>query len=140
MKRLTKRPGSKTLLRVIVVSGALVAIALLWVSLDFFLSSNPKTAGPWEEFKAEVSRDVHANGIRLWAGATENMSGSKKENALPPAQPTVQTVAPPQIPTPKAESHVDTSTASKRLTGAKPYVTSGLTPMEVLSILGNPTS
>ena len=141
MKRMTKRTGSKTLLRVIVASGAIVAIALLWVSLDFFLSSNAKTAGPWEELKAEVSRDVHANGIRLWAGATENMSGSKKENALPPAPPpTVQTVASPQTDTPKAESHVNAPTAAKQVIGAKPYITSGLTPMEVLSILGNPTS
>ena len=138
MKRYRKRSSSKTLVKAAFAVAFVAVVWLLWFSLDFFLSANAKTAGPWDEFKAEVSRDIHANGLRLWANATENAQGSKRENALPPVQPAPQsaqtpaTVEAPPVGRPK--------TAAKAANGAKPYVTSGLTPMEVLSILGNPTS
>lgn len=140
LKRYQNRSDSKMLLKVIVALGAVAVGALLWVSVDFFLSANPKTAGPWEEFKAEVSRDIHANGVRLWTGATGSLPGSKTETA--PAPPEVESSLPARVPAsgsapPPVPGARSTSIEVK---GAKPYITSGSTPVEVLSILGNPTS
>jgi curved DNA-binding protein CbpA len=144
MKRYMKRSGSKILVKAIVAFCFVAVVWLLWFSFYFFLSANPKTARAWEEFKAEVSRDIRANGSRLWANATENVNVSKNKNG-----PQIQPAAAAQSPadparTPSAEfkapSEVRPATALKAGDGVKPYVTSGLTPMEVLSILGNPTS
>lgn len=134
--------GLKILLRIVVATGAIAAIALLWISLDSFLLENSKTAGPWEEFKADVSRQLHASGVRLWTNATESMHGSKTENAPAPATPSIPSVTQEQVPAAKVGTPVDTRVAAavNEMHGAKPYITSGLTPMEVLSILGNPTS
>ncbi|MGA7244784.1 MAG: J domain-containing protein [Terracidiphilus sp.] len=134
--------GLKILLKIVVVTGAIALFALLWISLDSFLLENSKTAGPWGEFKAEFSREIHASALRLWTNATQSTRGSKTENALPPAPPPTQDSAPVHVPPANAETPVDTpvATAPRAVHGAKPYITSGLTPMEVLSILGNPTS
>ncbi len=134
--------GLKILLRIVVATGAIAAVALLWVSLDSFLLENSKTSGPWGEFKAEVSRELHASALRLWTNATQDMRGSKTENALPPAASSMPSVTPAQVPVAKGGTAADTRVAMspKEVHGAKPYITSGLTPMEVLSILGNPTS
>ena len=141
MKRLRKRSGSKTFIKVIVAFGGIGVAWLLWISIDFFLSANSDTARPWEEFKAEVARDIHANGLRLWSNASDNLQGSKNDNVPPPIQPPVQEAQPAPSPATKVTHPVEARPgAVKEVHGAKPYLTTGLTPMEVLSILGTPTS
>ncbi len=142
LRRYKKRPVSAILLKVIVAAGGTTVILLLWFSLDSLLSANSRTAGSWAEFKTEVSRDIQANGMRIWGDAKGNLRGSKNENALPPIQPAAQDSAPAQVSGTRVEhsGEVHPATAVKGVSGAQPYITSGLTPMEVLSILGNPTS
>jgi hypothetical protein len=137
LKRYETRPWSKIFFKGAAAVSGVAGLALLWVAIDFFLSANPTSARPWEEYKAEVSRDLHANGLRLWASATANARVSKDENALSPMPPAAQESAPVQAPAAKVETPGKAQPATN---GAKPYLTSGLTPMEVLSILGNPTS
>ena len=143
MMRLRKRSIPKILIKLMVAAGAFAVVGLLWFSFDFFLSENAKTAAPWEEFKAEVSRDIHANGLRLWANVTENVKVSKHENEPAAVEHAPQERAPTaENPVARGEEPavIHSTRAGKVLNGAKPYVTSGLTPMEVLSILGSPTS
>ncbi len=142
LKRYETRPWSKIFFKVAAAVSGVAVLALLWFAMDFFLSANPTTARLWEEYKAEVSRDLHANGLRLWASATANARVSKDENALSPMPPAAQESASVQAPAAKVEApgKAQPLTAANEAHGAKPYLTSGLTPMEVLSILGNPTS
>ena len=142
LKRLKKRSGAKIFIRVAFTLCGVAALALLWISIDFFLSANQTTARPWEELKAEFSRDMHSTAVRIFGGATETVQGSNQENALPPAPVVPQESELAKAPSPRVETPAKTrpSTAANGAPGAKPYLTSGLTPMEVISILGNPTS
>jgi len=142
LKRYRRRSRPKILFKIVVAVGGIVMLALLWVAIDFFLSANSTTARPWDELKSEISRDLHANGVRLWASATDNAHESKDQNAQPPAAPAGEESRPSLPPEARVETPGKTRplTAAKETNGAKPYVTSGLTPMEVLSILGSPTS
>jgi curved DNA-binding protein CbpA len=141
LKRYQRRSASTVLPRVFFALGGIAMLAFLWISMDPVLSSNPKTQRSWEEFKAETSRDIHANAVRLWGDATEDLHGSQKENALPPAAPAQNNES---SPAPNAAANkgerTQATTPTKTLTGSKPYITAGLTPTEVLNVLGNPTS
>ena len=147
LKRYKRRSGSGVVsrmivFRLIVAAGGVVVLALLWVAGDFFLSENQTTARPWAELKAEISRDFHATGLRLWSDTGDKAHKSKDESAQPVA-PLAAPSAPVQAPAAKVQSPVQSRVATASNVpqhGAKPYVTSGLTPVEVLSILGNPTS
>jgi curved DNA-binding protein CbpA len=142
LKRLKKRSSPKIFIKIAFTLGGIAVLALLWISIDFFLSANQTTARPWEELKAEFSRDLHATGVRIFGDAAGTVQGSKQENALPPAPPAAQLSAPEQAPATKAETRAKTRPATAAIAdrGAKPYLTAGLTPMEVISILGNPMS
>jgi hypothetical protein len=142
LKRYENRSRSQIFFKVAVAVGGVAVVALLGFAIDFFLSANPTTARPWEEVKAEVSRDLHSIGLRLWASATDSVHASKGEDALPPAPSAAQESAPARAPAAKVETpgKARPIIAANEAHGAKPYLTSGLTPMEVLSILGNPTS
>jgi hypothetical protein len=141
LNRYENRSRSHMFFKVAAALGGVAVLALLWVAIDFFLSTNSTTSRTWEEYKAEVSRDLHANGLRLWASATANVHASKDENAGSPMTPGVQEDA-AQAPAAKVETagKARPAAAANEAHGARPYLTSGLTPMEVLSILGNPTS
>ena len=69
----------KFLVRVGFALGAVATVAILWFVIDAILSSNPSTAGEWDQFKAQMSRDIHASGLRLWGGATENLHNEKQK-------------------------------------------------------------
>jgi len=141
LKRYRKRSSSKVLPKVLFLAGGIAAMAFLWISMDIILSANATTQRPWEEFKTEISRDVHASIVRMWGSATEDLHGSQPENALPPAAPAQNNEpAPVPKPTVKTGAEARTTTPAKAANGAKPYITSGLTPTEVLALLGNPTS
>lgn len=123
--------------------GAVAVIAILWFIVDDILSSNPKTSVQWDQYKAEISRDVRASGLRLWGGATENLHGEKQDSAPSAAtaqQPEPSPVTPTGAGPESSRAGAGTAHAAPSVHEAKPYVTSGLTPMEVLAILGNPTS
>jgi hypothetical protein len=114
------------------VAGGIAAVAFLWVSLDLVLSSNQQTQRSWEEFKAEVARDVRSTFERFSSGSSEEQHGTPADNMPPPATP--QNSEPAPVPKPTVAA------PAKSVSGAKPYITSGLTPTEVLGVLGNPTS
>jgi len=134
-----------------IVVGAVAMMAILWLVVDGILMSNTKTAGPWEQYKAELGRDLHSTGLRMWSDAKDNLHSQKDANGAadsstqqapavqqPAAQPSPAPaeVAPaPSRPAAAGPRHIKVGDA-----GAQPYVTSGLTPMEVLAILGKPTS
>jgi curved DNA-binding protein CbpA len=75
--------------------GTVAAVALLRLLLDSILSANPRTAGAWDQYKAEISRDVHASGLRLWSNATDDLQSQKSENPVPAAPPPQPTPASP---------------------------------------------
>lgn len=133
------------LMKVGFVIGAIAVVAILWLLVDSILSANPRTAGAWEQYKAEISRDIQSSGIRLWSNATDDLH-TKSENPPPAAAPAPPEPAPANPPANVAPAgprsaagppHIKVSGSGQ---GATPYVTSGLTPMEVLAILGNPSS
>jgi hypothetical protein len=142
LKRYENRSRPQIFFKIAAVVGGVAVLALLWGAIDFFLSANLTTARPWDEFKAEVSRDLHANGARLLADATANAHASKDENALPPVAPPAQESAPARGPAARVDAPAGPrpAAAANEAHGVRPYLTSGLTTMEVLSILGNPTS
>jgi hypothetical protein len=139
LKRYQRRTASSFLPRIFFIVGGIAAMAFLWISMDVALSANATTQRPWEEFKTEISRDVHASIVRIWGNATEDLHGSQPENALPPAPP-AQSTEPAPVPKATATAGVRATAPAKGVGGAKPYITSGLTPTEVLTALGNPTS
>ena len=151
--RLSSLP--KILLQTGVIVGAVATVAILWLVIDAMLMSSPKTAGPWEQYKTEMGRDLHSMGLRMWSDATENLhnqKGSAATTTEPPASPSATAPQSPsetlnaapatQAPTTSRPAgggppHIKVGESGK---GAQPYVTSGLTPTEVLAILGTPTS
>lgn len=146
-RRLSSLP--KILLQAGVAVGAIAMVAFLWLVIDAILMSNPRTAGPWEQYKAELGRDLHSMGLRMWSDATDNLhqkNESAPEATTQPQPASAPAEQPPAAAPAQTEAHhpgsggpphikVDGSSQS-----AQPYVTSGLTTMEVLAILGNPTS
>ena len=141
LRRFRRRSRSKILPKVLFLAGGIAAMAFLWVSMDFLLSSNQTTQRSWDEFKTELSRDVHAGMVRMWGNATEDLHGSQAENSAPPAAP-AQSNEPAPVPEAKVKTGAEarTTTPAKAINRAKPYITSGLTPTEVLAFLGTPTS
>jgi hypothetical protein len=142
LKRYQRRSGRTILPKILFAAGGVAAIAFLWVSLDLVLSANPKTQRPWEDFKTETSRDIHANFLRLWGNATDDIHGSEGGNTPPAAAPPIESNAAKPAPkeTAKTEGEARPRLPAKAASGAKPYITAGLTPAEVLDVLGKPTS
>jgi hypothetical protein len=140
MKRMTRRSRPKIVGKVIVITGVVAVIGILVFSLDFFLSTNSSTSRGYDQFKAEIAQDLRAKGI-LSSNAPD-AQGSKDANAQQAPDPNAPTAAaaPAGNPDAKAQSLSGSHSPAKATNGVKPYVTSGLTPTEVLSILGNPTS
>jgi hypothetical protein len=133
------------LLRGLIAAGSVAGMALLWLTADSVLSSSLGTSAVWNKFKNQVSIDFHSDGMRLWASATENLHGSKTENALPPAAPPIEVAPALPVKSPgiaatgrdETPLHIQ---SSQQTIKARPYVTLGATPMEVLAVLGKPTS
>jgi hypothetical protein len=148
-KRQNKIWLPKFLLQAGFAVGAIAMVAVLWLVVDSILMANPRTAGPWEQYKAELGRDLHAEGLRIWSNATDNLHGKKDANATGSTAPQSPTPAPQPVAPPPPANNAE---ASRPASGpphikvgdtrraAQPYVTSGLTPLEVLAILGTPTS
>ena len=142
LKRYQRRSGRTILPKILFAAGGVAAIAFLWLSLDLVLSANPKTQRPWEDFKTETSRDIHANFLRLWGNATDDIHGTEGGNTPPAAAPPIESnvAKPASKETAKTEGEARTRLPAKAVSGAKPYITAGVTPAEVLDVLGKPTS
>ena len=138
MKRLQKRSRPKTLVKVMFAFTAIAGVGLLVFSMDWFLSSNSNTSRGYDQFKAEVAQDLRAKGIL--PSSVSDAQTSKEEKAQQAEQPLSPAVALAAGPAAKAENPAGSRSTAKAMSGAKPYITAGLTPSEVLSILGNPTS
>ena len=122
------------LLKVGFALGAFAVIALLWVTGDAFLSSNQLTARAWDQLKLEVQHDV---AVHFGSSAAE-----QSQNVVPAPVP-APTAAPSQTASqpPLARAAIGVAPARVPHTvAAKPYITAGLSPTEVISVLGNPTS
>jgi hypothetical protein len=136
MKRLHKSSRPKVLVKVMFTLTAIAGFGLVVFSLDWFLSSNSSTSRGYGQFKAEIAQDLHAKGI-LPSSVSDAQASKDEKTPEQPAAPAVATVAGPPA---KAENSAGSHRTARALNGAKPYLTAGLTPSEVLSILGNPTS
>ena len=124
----SKLPG--ILLRVGFALGAVALLAILWLAGDSFLSNNELTARAWNQLKLEVQHDF---AVHFGSGAT-----TQAQQSAPAATAPAPEAAPAAVD-PK-ERVGSAPSPSQHGTGAKPYITAGLTPAEVLSVLGNPTS
>jgi len=108
--------------------GAVAFLAILWLAGDSVLSNNQFTARAWDELKLEVKHDVAVH-----FGPSDS---EQARNAVPAPVPT-----PPAVPEQPAKQPVSTHLPpAKGTVSAKPYITAGLTPIEVISVLGNPSS
>src|SRR5579859_6127978 len=77
LRRYQRRTGSSFLPKILFTVGGIAAMAFLWISMDAVLSANATTQRPWDEFKAEISRDIHASVVRMWGNAAEDLHGSQ---------------------------------------------------------------
>lgn len=133
LRRREKSKVPLVLLRVGFALGAIAFVAILWLAGDSFLSSNQFTARAWDQLKLEVKHDAAVH--------FESSSSSSQTQPVPapPPSPTVAAEAPssPAVPKEKLSSP---QRPTQHTSGAKPYITAGLTPAEVISVLGDPTS
>ena len=128
----SKLPG--ILVKVGIALGAAAFLAILWLAGDSFLSSNALTQRAWDQLKLEVQHDV---AVHFGTSASE-----QARNATPAPVPS-PAVAPAQTPPttiPAKENIGLPRHSSQHPVSAQPYITAGLTPAEVISVLGNPTS
>lgn len=151
-QRQGKSSLSKHLMQTAFTFGSIAMLAILWLAVDALMMSNPKTAGRWEQQKAEVVRDLQASGLKLWGNAKANTQPQKDEATPSTATEVSSPSIPQQTTATNAASAPNTTVTQTSVSGpphikvgdstrsAKPYVTSGLTTLEVLSILGSPTS
>lgn len=121
-------PG--VLLKAGLALGAVAFLVVLWLAGDSFLSNNQFTARAWDQLKLEVQHDFASH---FGAGSSTQSSQSAQPSTQPDAVAAAET-GPAPAPNTKAVP------VQPHLSAAKPYITAGLTPSEVISVLGNPTS
>ena len=140
LKRYQKQNRRPVLPRIFFAVGGIAAVAFLLVAMDLILSSNSMTQRSWDEFKTETSRDIHSTIVRLSGGSSDDSNHSQENSAQPSPAP-VESSVPAVMPKAAAKTPAASrGPAAKAVTGARPYITSGLSPTEVLAVLGNPTS
>ena len=137
IKRILRRrqksniPG--ILLKVGIAIGAVAFIAILVMVGDSFLSTNQVTARAWDQLKLELKHDFS---VHFGYSST-----SSTQAASAPAPTPSTTVSAAEIaPHSAREKAASAPQQPKHIMAAKPYITAGLTPSEVISVLGNPTS
>ena len=130
----------RTLLTMGFALGAVAVLALIWFSIDAVLSSNESTALAWARKKSELSLELRSTWAHLWPSTTENQKDSSQTVPEAPAS-APNSPAPAASPSAYASEQKGIQEHSKVQTaGAQPYITAGLSPAEVLAVLGNPTS
>ena len=141
LKRRHKSAVPGIMLKVGLAIGAVAVAALIWFAADAILSSNDTTARWWDQTKSDLARELHASKERIAPGSDKPQESSPEPASSTPTPPATPAPDPPaprvsQSRQVSGPTHINTAP----LKGAQPYVTAGLTPMEVLSALGTPTS
>lgn len=115
--------------------GALALLAILWLAGDSFLSSNPLTSRAWDQLKLEVQHDA---AVHFGSGSSAQTQ-QQQTPAPAPSTPAAseETTRIPAVPNEKVGP---AQRPAQHTAAAKPYITAGLTPAEVISVLGKPTS
>lgn len=135
LRRRHKSKVPAILIRVGFGLGAVAIIALVWLTGDSFLSSNSTLARSWGELKSEVKHDA---AVKFTPGSTPPTQEPSATSAV--AQPAPTTETKPALTHSTETASAAHKTPVQHMQGAKPYITAGLTPMEVLSVLGKPSS
>ena len=141
----------RTVISSLFTLGGIVGFALLWFALDAFMSANASTSIKWEQMKAGVAHDIQANFAQIWPGSSHKETQAEPSQdaapaaatAVPPAEAASSADAKPKQPAHQQHRPATEVAAVKQnepKAAALPYVTTGLTPMEVLSALGKPSS
>jgi DnaJ domain len=134
LRRRQKSNVPGILLKIGIALGAVAFVAILWLAGDSFLSNNQVTARSWGELKLELKHDfaVHFE---------SSSSGSQTQPVPTPLPPATAGVAEtPSSPAVPKEKLASPQRPMQHTAGPKPYITAGLTPAEVISVLGNPSS
>jgi hypothetical protein len=137
LRRRQKSPVPGILLKAGFALGGVALIVILWFSGDSFLSSNAVTARAWDQLKLEVKHDFAVHFTSGTTTDTQQTSGTPAPVPVPATPVPAATPATPVVTQNAAVQHV---TARQHVQAVKPYITAGLTPMEVLSALGKPTT
>lgn len=150
LRRRKKSRVPAILMKVGLALAAVTIVVIIWFTGDSFLSSNPMTARAWDQLKLEVQHDVavHFNSATtsqaqqtIAAPAPVPVSTPAPAPSSTPVSATLPKTVPNPAPAePSAKETVVHGKPVQHFQGAKPYITAGLTPMEVLSVLGKPTT
>lgn len=132
LRRRQKSQVPAILVKVGFALGAVAVVVLLWFTGDSFLSSNALTARAWEQLKLEVKHDA---AVHFTSATTTE---AQQTNGTPAQMPDAHSVTPDSTAT--ANAPVAHNQPIQHVQGVKPYITAGLTPSEVLAVLGKPTS
>jgi hypothetical protein len=122
-----------TFLKCSIIVGAIGLGVLLLIAADSFLATNSTTARFYSSNKAEAMK-VFATLKRNVMGTNDSQSA---ETASAPVTPEAQ---PTQVVPKQTSQHHERKTQSAAPTAVLPYITTGLTKEEVLTVLGTPTS
>lgn len=134
LRRQQKSHVPAILLKAGIALAVLTVILIIGFTADSFLSTNEHTMRAWMELKTELGYDIRT---KLPSSSTQSQPAtSQPDQSVPPAPPAGPAVPTPPQPKPGAQEKVVSAHAVK----VHPYITAGLTPGEVLSVLGNPTS
>jgi len=143
IKRILRRREKSQVPAVLLKAGfalaGLAVIALLWFTGDSFLSSNAVTARAWDQLKLEVKHDFAVHFTSATTTTAQQTNGTPAP--IPASQPA--TPAPAVRPVVSTAAHGQGTAHGQpvqHVQPIKPYITAGLTPAEVLSVLGKPTS
>ena len=136
LRRRQKSNAPAILLKFGFTLGAVAIIALVWLTGDSFLSTNSVTSRSWDQLKAEVKHDM---AVHFESSSSSQAQQPAAAPAPPPSAPDLTSA-----PAPVAKQVVSHDKPREQVRGPKPgpkpYLTAGLTPMEVLTALGQPTS
>lgn len=140
LRRRQKSSAPKILVRVGLTLGSAAALLIGWFALDAFMSTNQHTSADWLSMKAQFSRDLVILHLKSDNLPTQPANATDPNTATPkPAQSESQPAsAPPKTDSERRRGLDSEAPGSSK--AALPYVTAGLTPTEVLSVLGKPDS
>ena len=133
-KRNVKFSAPVTLIKLGLLLAIVTVLGIIAFTADAFLSTNPTTMRSWIQLKTELGYDLRTKMPSL-------ASSSQQKDDQPSPATSAPTAPASRAPEPAApKSGVQRLSAAQHIQGAQPYVTAGLTPMEVLSALGKPTT
>lgn len=136
LRRQQKSRVPAILLKGGIALAALTLIIVIGFTADSFLSTNEHTMRAWLQLKTELGYDLRS---KLPSSSSQSQQTSNEPGQSVPSAP--QTGSGPVTPVPPQPRQTATKANEPvHVTKAQPYITAGLTPMEVLAVLGKPTS